>query len=251
MVPQFNGKEPDPELTALDILLEGKSYEYKGRVLEYVRKLKIDANDPAFLLTVGIGNLDVALIDLPKAIEASVKKLNAEIVNLTDDLRSMFQSAILQLKIQIQANNEAESRLKRQFDTASDMIIKAIAESKKHRNENLKIIKIINQQHLKLVDERNIQNQEILTQLQQLRQDLEAERQLRMNKPWRNAINLPSWMFLGVGLGMLGMGILIGININNQSAKIDEMKVEIQNLNPNTLHLGVDPPSKKVKKSQH
>lgn len=69
MAIEFNGSKKNREMEALDLLLKGKSDEYKGRVLEYVRNAKVDADDSTFLLMAALGNLDVALVDLPKEIE--------------------------------------------------------------------------------------------------------------------------------------------------------------------------------------
>lgn len=50
MAIDFNGSSKNAELEYIDVLLEGKSNEFKGRVLAFVRKYKIDAKDPTFML---------------------------------------------------------------------------------------------------------------------------------------------------------------------------------------------------------
>ena len=79
MATQFNSKKPDREQEALDILLKGKSDEYKGRILEYVRSAKVNADDPTFVLMAALGNLDVALVELPQEIDKGKKSLREEI----------------------------------------------------------------------------------------------------------------------------------------------------------------------------
>jgi flagellar biosynthesis chaperone FliJ len=141
---QFNGKKLDKEQEALDILLKGKPDDYKGRVLEYVRNAKVDANDPTFVLMVAIGNLDIALVDLPKVIAKGGKDLREEIEKIISEFKaicqkaeqaSQTQNAVVQaalkavqtkisaietasknLQIQIQSVEDAETRIKDQAD---------------------------------------------------------------------------------------------------------------------------------------
>jgi flagellar biosynthesis chaperone FliJ len=141
---QFNGKKLDKEQEALDILLKGKPDDYKGRVLEYVRNAKVDANDPTFVLMVAIGNLDIALVDLPKVIAKGGKDLREEIEKIISEFKAICQKAeqasqtqnaavqaalkAVQTKIsaietasknlqtQIQSVEDAETRIKDQAD---------------------------------------------------------------------------------------------------------------------------------------
>ena len=69
MAVNLNGSKKDREMEALDVLLVGKTDDYKGRILEFVRRFKVDGDDPIFILMVALGNLDVALVELPKEIE--------------------------------------------------------------------------------------------------------------------------------------------------------------------------------------
>lgn len=93
MAMQFNGKKLDREQEALDILLKGKSDDYKGRVLEYVRNAKVDASDPTFVLMVALGNLDIAMIDLPKVIAKGGKDLREEIGKIIIEFKAICQKA--------------------------------------------------------------------------------------------------------------------------------------------------------------
>jgi hypothetical protein len=228
MALEFNGSNKNRELEALDLLLKGKSDEYKGRVLQYVRDAKVDANDSTFILMVALGNLDVALVDLPKAIEANGEKSNAEISKMISELRTLFQTAAKQAREQIQAINDVESRVQQQFDTVSVMMAETMAESKKHRDGSFKILKLSQESYQKIVDESHLRHQQLLTKVEATGKKLEEERELRMSKPWRNAVNLPPLMLLAVIILPLTSGLLIGTNFTNkESANIDRLRYQI------------------------
>jgi ribosomal protein S9 len=102
MAIEFNGSRKDKELEALDILLKGKSDEYKGRVLQYVRDAKVDANDSTFILMVALGNLDIALVDLPKAITIGQQGMSEEIKRVESEFGKLWRTAIAALKVEIE-----------------------------------------------------------------------------------------------------------------------------------------------------
>jgi vacuolar-type H+-ATPase subunit I/STV1 len=228
MTVEFNGSKKHRELEALDLLLKGKSDEYKGRVLQYVRDAKVDANDPTFLLMAALGNLDVALVDLPKAIEASGKKSSAEISKMITDLRTMFQLAAKQAQERIDAINDAEDRIQQQLDTVSVKMTETLATLKKYRDESSKVLEFSRDNYQKLVEENYTRHQQLLSKTEKLGQQLEAERQLRMSKPWKNAVNLPPLMLVAVIVLPLMIGLLIGSNFTNkESANIDRLRYQI------------------------
>ena len=103
MASQFNSKKPDREQEALDILLKGKSNEYKGRTLEYVRSAKVNADDPTFVLMAALGNLDVALVELPQEIDKGKTSLREEI----DAIKTEFQEIYNTVKQESQTQNAA------------------------------------------------------------------------------------------------------------------------------------------------
>jgi vacuolar-type H+-ATPase subunit I/STV1 len=228
MAVEFNGSKKNRELEALDLLLKGKSDEYKGRVLQYVRDAKVDANDPTFLLMAALGNLDVALVDLPKAIEASGQKSSAEISKMITELRTMFQLAAKQAQAQIDAINDAEGRIQQQLDTVSVKMTETLATLKKYRDESSKVLEFSRDNYQKLVDENYTRHQQLLSKTEKLGQQLEAERELRMSKPWRNAVNLPPLMLVAVIVLPLIIGLLIGSNFTNkESGNIDRLRYQI------------------------
>ena len=228
MTIEFNGSKKNRELEALDLLLKGKSDEYKGRVYDYVRNAKVDANDPTFLLMAALGNLDVALEDLPKAIEASGQKSSAEISKLITELRTMFQLAAKQAQERIDAINDAEGRIQQQLDTVSVKMTETLATLKKYRDESSKVLEFSRDNYQKLVEENYTRHQQLLAKTEKLGQQLEAERELRMSKPWRNAVNLPPLMLVAVIVLPLMIGLLIGSNFTNkESANIDRLRYQI------------------------
>ena len=85
MAVNFNGSSKNAEMEYIDILLEGKSNEFKGRVLAFIRKYKIDANDPTFMLLVAIGGLDVALVDLPQILAQGQQGMSEEMKRVKSD----------------------------------------------------------------------------------------------------------------------------------------------------------------------
>ena len=90
------------EMEYIDILLEGKSNEFKGRVLAFIRKYKIDANDPTFMLLVAIGGLDVALVDLPQILAQGQQGMSEEMKRVKSDFTKLWQPAITALKAEIE-----------------------------------------------------------------------------------------------------------------------------------------------------
>jgi hypothetical protein len=102
MAVNFNGSSKNAEMEYIDILLEGKSNEFKGRVLAFIRKYKIDANDPTFMLLVAIGGLDVALVDLPLAIAQGQQGMSEEIKRVEIEFGKLWRTAIAALKSEIE-----------------------------------------------------------------------------------------------------------------------------------------------------
>jgi hypothetical protein len=102
MAVNFNGSSKNAEMEYIDILLEGKSNEFKGRVLAFIRKYKIDANDPTFMLLVAIGGLDVALVDLPQAVAQGQKGMSEEIKRVESDFGKLWRTAIADLKSKLE-----------------------------------------------------------------------------------------------------------------------------------------------------
>ena len=98
----FNGSSKNAEMEYIDILLEGKSNEFKGRVLAFIRKYKIDAKDPTFMLLVAIGGLDVALVDLPQAIAKGQQGMSEEIKRVESEFDEIWRTAIADLKAEIE-----------------------------------------------------------------------------------------------------------------------------------------------------
>jgi hypothetical protein len=195
---EFNeSNNPNKELEALDVLLKGKSDEYKGRVLQYVRDAKVEANDPTFLLMAALGNLDVALIDLPKGIEAIDK---------------------------------TEGRIQQQLDTFEERVRETLAALKYYRDESYKILKVSKESYQKIVDDSHIQNQMLLAKFERLGRQLEEERNLRMSQPWKNAVNLPPLALVATIVLPLMVGMLIGSNVNSRAtASVDLLRTQIYN----------------------
>jgi hypothetical protein len=225
---EFNGSKNAKELEALDVLLKGKSDEYKGRVLQYVRDAKVDANDPTFLLMAALGNLDVVLIDLPLAIDASGKKSSTEIGKMVSELRILLQKAVKQAQEQIEAIDDTEGRIQQQLDTFEVRVNETLAALKHYRDESYKILKVSQGSYQKIVDDSHAQNQLLLAKVERLGRQLEEERNLRMEKPWKNAVNLPPLALVAVIVLPLMIGLLIGTNFTNkESANIDRLRYQI------------------------
>jgi hypothetical protein len=102
MAVNLNGSSKNAEMEYIDILLEGKSNEFKGRVLAFIRKYKIDANDPTFMLLVAIGGLDVALVDLPQAVAKGQQGMSEEIKRVESEFGKLWRTAIAALKAEIE-----------------------------------------------------------------------------------------------------------------------------------------------------
>jgi hypothetical protein len=225
---EFNGSKNAKELEALDVLLKGKSDEYKGRVLQYVRDAKVDANDPTFLLMAALGNLDIALIDLPKEIDASGKKSSTEIGKMISELRILLQKAVKQAQEQIEAIDDTEGRIQQQLDTFEVRVNETLAALKHYRDESYKILKVSQGSYQKIVDDSFTQNAMLLAKFEKLGGQLEQERNLRISQPWKNAVNLPPLALVAVIVLPLVIGLLIGSNFTNkESANIDRLRYQI------------------------
>jgi hypothetical protein len=101
MAIDFNGSSKSAEMEYIDILLEGKSNDFKGRVLAFIRKYKIDAKDPTFMLLVAIGGLDVALVDLPQAVAKGQQGMSEEIKRVEGEFGKLWRTAIAALKSEL------------------------------------------------------------------------------------------------------------------------------------------------------
>jgi hypothetical protein len=230
MAIEFNGSRKDKELEALDLLLKGKSDEYKGRVLQYVRNAKVDANDSTFILMVALGNLDIALVDLPKAIDASGKKSSVEIGKMISELRALFQEAVKQAQKQIEAIDETEGRIQQQLDTFEVRVNETLAALKHYRDESYQILKVSQKSYQKIVDDSHAQNALLLAKSEKVGRQFEEERNLRMSQPWKNAVNLPPLALLAVIVLPFLTGMLIGSNSTNRaSASVDKLRTQIYN----------------------
>jgi hypothetical protein len=231
----------DPVKEALDVLLdEDKSDAYKGRVLELVRKHKIDANDPIFLLVAGISNIDVALVDAPQKIDAILTKF---------DRTCLIQSASIK---QITDKHLDEFREEAQKEVAE---MKSIVSSFKNavrtaHDEN----KILCNQNVSLRAENEILIDEIrtlVTTVQETKTGLKLERELRIKRPFLNAVNLPAYYFLIGSISLLLIGTGIGWKITDQSTRLDKIDTILEKLDPDAIHITVQKKSAPKKKHKN
>lgn len=72
------------EKSPLDIALEGKSEDFKRKVLEIVHLAQLPPDDPTFLLLISTGRLEVLLDEAPRALDALFK-------HWTTDIRQTFE----------------------------------------------------------------------------------------------------------------------------------------------------------------
>lgn len=101
----------------LDLALEGKSDEFKVKVYEIVRLFKLDASDPAFLMMVGSGRLEVLLDEFPNQFEALFRReLNA----LKQQFKAM-QDWLGQEKLKLKGCLEG-------LETTGDRIVEELAD---------------------------------------------------------------------------------------------------------------------------
>ena len=59
--------------SSLDLLLKGRSDEFKDRVRALVQQYDIDENDPTFILLTGTTTLEVMLEKYPQEFEAAIQ----------------------------------------------------------------------------------------------------------------------------------------------------------------------------------
>jgi hypothetical protein len=99
---EFNSSKKDKELQALDLLLKDKSNAYKGRILEYVRNAKVDADDPTFVLMVALGNLEAMLVDLPQTIESGGAKSLEQIKAIITKFQTQSLGSVAEIQAKIE-----------------------------------------------------------------------------------------------------------------------------------------------------
>ena len=78
MVPKQQSRQPTASASErgrlLDLALEGKSEEFKARVLEIVYRSRVEIDDPLFLVLVATGRLEVLLEDAPQDWESRFQR---------------------------------------------------------------------------------------------------------------------------------------------------------------------------------
>ena len=103
-----------------------------------------------------------------------------------------------------------------------------LAALKHYRDESYQILKVSQKSYQKIVDDSFTQNAVLLAKFEKLGRQLEEERNLRMSKPWKNAVNLPPLALVAVIVLPLMVGMLIGSNFTNQaSASVDKLRTQI------------------------
>ena len=89
-----NHKNSDVQLKVfsdlIDEVLEGKSEDFKKKVLDYVLSCGLDPKDPLLLLMVGTGRLQTTLEDAPKALDVCLESWTRELSKSFDTVEKLL-----------------------------------------------------------------------------------------------------------------------------------------------------------------
>ncbi|MBD2091834.1 hypothetical protein H6F67_18485 [Microcoleus sp. FACHB-1515] len=100
---------PPKDKTLLDMALEGKSDTFKVKVFEIVRKFRLDATDPSFLLLISTGQLQALLEEFPDAFEALfmrlLEKMQQKYQQMVDGLQAEIKT-VKDIAEGVQTTNE-------------------------------------------------------------------------------------------------------------------------------------------------
>ena len=119
---------PKRDKELLDLALEGRSDTFKVKVFEIVRKFKLDASDPSFLLLLSTGQLEVLLDEFPAAFESLFTSLLAKLQQQLKQSEDALRSEIKTLKGIIQGVEATNEGL-------ADDLTKAVSELRQFSDE--------------------------------------------------------------------------------------------------------------------
>jgi hypothetical protein len=253
MAVDFNGSSKHAEMEYIDILLEGKSNEFKGRVLAFIRKYKIDANDPTFMLLVAIGGLDVALVDLPQAVAKGQQDMSEEIERVGSEFKQIWRTAVTALKSEIEEIQKTQKEgdltfvtRERELARKIGVINTAILDLAANINALQGIESRVKADYSALSMELRLYQQKLTAGLDRLEQR-DSVRIWDVDN-WRAG----HWLLLA---GTLFLGLLIGIDSWRTHSDLDRVSKKLDNVltkvghNATKLeriekHLGVKKPKK-------
>lgn len=169
-----SGEIPSKEKALLDLALEGKSDGFKVKVFEMVRKLKLDATDPSFLLLLSTGQLQVLLEEFPAEFEALFTNLLTKMQQQYKQIEDSLKSDIKTLRGEIQGVQASSEELLEDLNAAVGSLKQFSADQKE----------LVIQQVKDILAAANVKRTELAAEVKRVE---EKEREKRM-EAYRSAL---------------------------------------------------------------
>jgi vacuolar-type H+-ATPase subunit D/Vma8 len=232
-----NGKQPIPvnEKQLLDLVLEGKSNEFKVKVYEIVRLSKMDANDPSFLLLVATGRLEVLLEQFPHDLSQMLQQEMQTYQQGLQQTKKWFEVEKTDLKGYVQGLKVAGEAFQSDLTNQTEMVAlqtQAIreeiaaerAEIARDRAEFIKLVQVARDTYQTVISQTQAEYDKAMTSNQQALQQHQAvvaggrkvvkelnslQSKLRVTKAWVNVLDsLPPLAWLGTIAGSMVLGVV-------------------------------------------
>jgi uncharacterized protein YoxC len=165
---------PPRDKALLDLVLDGKSDRFKVKVFEIVRKLKLDATDPSFLLLLSTGQLQVLLEEFPAEFETLFTNLLAKMQQQYKQIEDSLRSDIKMLRGEIQGIQASNEELLNNLNAVVDNLKQFSADQKE----------LVIQQVRDILASANVKRTELAAEVKRVE---EKEREKRM-EAYRSAL---------------------------------------------------------------
>ena len=232
-----NGKQPIPakDKQLLDLVLEGKSNEFKVKVYEIVRLAKMDANDPSFLLLVATGRLEVLLEQFPHNLSQMLQQEMQTYQQGLQQTKKWFEGEKTDLKGYVQgikvAGEAFQSNLTKQMEMVGlqtqvirEEIAAERAEIAQDRAEFIKLVRVARDTYQTAISQTQTEYDNAITSNQQALQQHQAvvdrglkvvkdlsslQTKLQVTRVWVNVFDsLPPLVWLGTIAGSMVLGVV-------------------------------------------
>lgn len=177
----------------LDSLLDGKSDDFKGKVLMLSRRLGIDESDPTFLLLAGTSTLEALLEQYPQEFEALFKQLLASMEGSWQELQQQWEKAA-------EANQQAAQTV---ADQVGQIALVAEAECEKIRQQAGTQAELLDRVHQQQVEKLQAETQKLTVECMAIAQERATEQMKEVTQRRRWAHYLEAFGFVCLTAALL------------------------------------------------
>ncbi|MGG6267157.1 DUF6753 family protein [Leptolyngbya sp. AN03gr2] len=118
----------DPRYTLLEMELEGKDAAYRSRVFELVHLLKINPQDPVFLLLIATGRIDSEIRQFPQSLSRYRNNLSTLFDRWSDQVMTNLDEYERVIKQRLEAYQQVASKMhQREMDKMLRTLIAKVA----------------------------------------------------------------------------------------------------------------------------